>query len=218
MRQKLLCFTVLLLNAIPSIFARDIDSDVGTDYLDYLLPRGSELHDHHYNDLLARDSEISDEYRDYLLAARDLDAGDEHLNQLYARAPEKECEERQKCKGKPKDWTSPPGTRENSPSKRSLWFPTAPYLDKRYDALGSSTARDDYLRRECELVPDPLRPFSYGRDDNEGWSSITHNFENDKNLVRLGMQGLTGCNIIVVISNKEVWMGKWMEPNLNARA
>ena len=60
-------------------------------------------------------------------------------------------------------------------------------------------------------VPKLTRDFSAykeERDQNRKWSAIKQPLEDATDSVRVGTDGLVGCNVILVVSDKEVWIGE----------
>ncbi|KAL8997677.1 MAG: hypothetical protein Q9169_003084 [Polycauliona sp. 2 TL-2023] len=102
--------------------------------------------------------------------------------------------------------------RKKSKVRRSSFLPWAsPAINKRYEVLADSNAIDDHLRNEVPKLDAASSAYHESRDANRGWSAIKQPLKGAKQIVRVGTEGLVGCNVVVAISDQEVWMAHFVE-------
>ena len=129
---------------------------------------------------------------------------------MISREDEAEYRCRPKCNGKGFE-------KKNGNTQVRDAFLALVGLEKRYDALGNSGAINQYMMEQVPKIQDAdLVPYVTLRDEGKGWSAVTQDLEAAQDLVRMGMQGLYGCNIIVAVSDKMVYMGTYAVNNDNA--
>ncbi|KAL8893446.1 MAG: hypothetical protein Q9192_005253 [Flavoplaca navasiana] len=72
-------------------------------------------------------------------------------------------------------------------------------------------AINNHLRTEVPKLDIKSSAFKFSRDEKEPWSAVKQNLNDATGVVRIGTEELIGCNVVVAISDKEVWMGHFVE-------